>query len=437
MSLEFNFKYVARNRGPYTAFLDRYERTASHARRSGAEAFQMLCANLPSLISDERNLIAAIDYLRSHGGGAAGVDGNRLIDLGRIEAWGLARDLRDRLCEGDYQRGPLLRCRFPKSGRPGVRTVYVANRDDRIVARAAVQIVVPLLEPFVADGVQSWRRRGAQRALARAIVTTKAAGQRVWITEDLRNAFDEVGRERLCQVLCHYMPNPEVCRWLVNFAARPYKRGILQGSPLSPPFLDIYLTHFLHRPWNRKGGKARLQSYVDDLQLSCHTVEEAREAYDLLAQLIQSAGLHPKHGPDKAIADVGRQSVSWLGYRLRFAGDELNIRSEFFLPAGPERRRQKHQRLVEKFARLHDRPEGWRYADSIVRGILNHLAPVSTEPSRQIYDQIRDAAAEAGFTEIIPFYDFTARWRTAHAQWQDSIAIRPHDRTDYVGFGAS
>jgi hypothetical protein len=423
MSMELGFRFVVRHVGRYSAFLERFEMAAADAWDAGGQAFEDFCSELPSMASDERNLMTALKYLKDNGGPAPGPDGKRLIDIDRIAGWELVRSLRDRLREGTYATGPPRRCRvWKRFGSLEKRTIWVANCDERVVARGAEQILLPLLDPIIDKGVYSWRRRGTQAALAYAANQTMSENRTIWITEDLRNAFDEVPCGRLYPILLHYIPNGEFCCFVEHLTARQSRCGILQGSPLSPPLLDLYLSHLLHRSWRRVLGHPPLLSYVDDLWIGCRPSEDAVSLYRELAALIRAAGMRPKLGAEQAITDIRAQAVTWLGYRVQLQNNQFRIRSEFFARTNPERRRQKHQLLVAKFEGLHDRPYDRRDPNTVVRGIVGYLAPtLPFEDPQRIYDWIAQAAAEAGFREIWSFDEVLEYWQTGYDRWLDRL----------------
>lgn len=424
MSLELCFKHVSKNRGPYTAFLARYEAAAAAACSEVGETYQTFCNSLPMLVSDERNLMTALNHLRCYGGPAPGPDGTTLTSLCKVERWELARELRDRLRRDDYTPGPSRPCLVAKRlGSSETRTIYVANLKDRAVAGGALQILAPLLDRVIDPLTFSWRKRGAQAALAYAHRQVIAENRTIWITEDLRNAFDHVPRGRLQQVLRHHVPNGAFCDLIDLLAARPSRRGILQGSPLSPALLDMYLSHFLFRRWQRDADRPPLATYVDDLWIGCRPDEDAAALYRELAVCIREAGMRPKLGAAAAIVDLRMQCVTWLGFHIRLVRDELVIRTAFFAPASVEKLQQKHEFLVAKFARLHERPAGWRNANSVVRGIVNYLAPtLPFEDTQRIYQRIAEAAAEAGFDEIWTFDQVLEHWSEAHDRWLARLA---------------
>jgi retron-type reverse transcriptase len=424
MSLEFGFQYVTKHRGRYGDYVDRYRRAARRALETGQDAAEEFCADLMLYVSDERLLKTALNAAKSHGGSAPGPDGVSLDDIDRERAWLLARRLRDRIRAGTYRRGPLRRCCVPK--RPGSaekRTIYVANVEDRVAAGAAAMVLVPLLEPAIEPHVFSWQGRGTHAALAYAVRQTLDERFTLWITEDLRNAFDTVPRARLHDVLRQQVHNRDFANFVMDLAARPLRRGILQGSPLSPPLLDLHMSHCLHRPWRRDAQRPPLVSYADDLWVGCASGADAKHLYGELERLIRDAGMRPKLGPELAVTDLIKNSVKWLGYRIRLGPDGLRIRSDLFAPSSAERNRLKHAFLIEKFARLHEQRDGWSRPNDVVRGIVSHLGPTlpHENPSR-IYQRISEAAAEAGFQEILSFDAVLETWTAAHARWVSRLS---------------
>jgi hypothetical protein len=298
------------------------------------------------------------------------------------------------------------------------RTIWVANLEDRIVDRGALQIVRPLLAPHIDPLTFSWQWRGAAAALAHAVNLVTTEGRAIWIAEDLRNAFDQVPRERLSQILRHYVPNDQFCGLVEQLAARPARRGILQGSSLSPALLDLYLSHMVHRQWRRNAGRPELLRYVDDLTICCRTDDDVTGLYRTLSKYIRDAGMQPKFGAERAIVDIRERPVSWLGYRIRLIGDKLAIRSALFWPATGDRLVAKHQSLVAKFARLHERPSGWHHANSVIGGIVAYLAPtLPFENPQRVYSLISKAAEEAGFGEIWSLEQTLEHWQEAHDHW--------------------
>jgi hypothetical protein len=166
-----------------------------------------------------------------------------------------------------------------------------------------------------------------------------------------------------------------------------------------------------------------LLSYVDDLWSGCRPDDDVEALYGELTRFIRALGMRPKLGAERAITDIRRQAVTWLGYRLRLIGNQLTIRSAFFAPTTRQRRHQKHQLLVAKFARLHDRPLGLRRPNDLVRGIVGYLAPtLPYEDPQRIYTMIAQAAVDAGFREIWSLEEVLEHWQDVHECWLKKLA---------------
>jgi hypothetical protein len=129
--------------------------------------------------------------------------------------------------------------------------------------------------------------------------------------------------------------------------------------------------------------------------------------------------MRPKLGQKQAVTDLTKDSVTWLGYRIKRGPNGLTIRSDLLAPSSAERNRKKHEFLVAKFARLHERRDGWRWPNLVIRGIVAYLGPtLPHDDPRRVYRRIVDAAAEAGFQEVLSFDAVLELWTAAHARWQ-------------------
>ena len=157
---------------------------------------------LLGLISDERNLRLAWDYLRRRGGHAPGPNGRTYADYSEKEVWQLLRHLRDQIRGQTYRPEPGKPGRQPKEDGNGYRKIMLLNVEDRVVERAVVQILQPLFDPDFDDRSFGGRPcRGPLSALAAAEALVTVEGRRILVGQDLRNAFDSVLLKRLMQVL--------------------------------------------------------------------------------------------------------------------------------------------------------------------------------------------------------------------------------------------
>lgn len=419
MSAESRFRRVVAHRGPCRAFLPRYRAEAREALGSLPRAFGLFCGRLLEFAADERNLWEALTYLGRYGGIACGPDRLRITDLMSMDRWALVRGIRDSVRAGHYERGPLRKCRIPKQfGSRDKRTIYIATLADRILTRGMYQIAAPLLGRFLDPLIFSQPRSGVGKALAHAWALTTLQGRFIWLVEDARNAFDVVPRTRLQQVLQRYVPNREFWDLAIRLTATPGKKGILQGASMSSLLLDIYLYHFVHRPWRRDRHPNTPLRYADDVLIMCSNEAEASRYYENLVKCFGEAGMSAKIGPTKAIVDLRRQDATWLGYCFRWRAGELQITPKWFDADRSECSPKYQVFLIEKFRRLHERPDGWRSANEVVRGIIDQLAPTLPFVDPQaVYREIASASQESAFEEIMGADEALSAWEAAHFRW--------------------
>ena len=423
MSQEFSFKRIVRHRGDHADFGRLYASAATEAVAIGGPTLRVFASNLLAFVADFRNLRLSAEHLRLQGGNSPGIDGARLEYMSRIDLWELLRKLEDELKSGQYHRGPLRRCRVPKHpGSTEKRTIQVSNLRDRIVMRAAAQSLQPILAPMVDPFAFCWPKRGVRLALAHARHNFLAGERPVWIVEDIRGAFDHVPRRRLASILERYIPCAEFCRLILELVEPPTRRGITQGSALSPLLLELFLAHYLHRPWRRtRCGPAPLLRYVDDICVPCRNMPEAENNYERLSRLLQSAGFKAKHGRDQAIVDLRSRPATWLGYRLRLQQGQLRIQSKHFGDDSSRWEPSSREVLYQKFERLHEFPDSWQRPNYVILGLIGHLAPtLPWADARRIYREVADVAQEAGFDEILGYDEFRSRWQAAFRRWEET-----------------
>ena len=177
---------------------------AAHEAATDRSKRDAYLEQLPEVATDERNLMAAFNYLETHGGQAAGVDGISYRDIPAGYRWQYVRQLRDALRSGDYRPAPLRKVRIPKGPGRGKRELQLPAITDRIIGRAVAQAVEPYLDAEFEPTTFGYRS-GADRSRLHALATAEAlaiqGNARWWLTADIRNAFGSIPRNRLLDVL--------------------------------------------------------------------------------------------------------------------------------------------------------------------------------------------------------------------------------------------
>ena len=316
-------KWLLRHRFSAPQFMDQFRVLAAKAAAGKLAGLRQIAPDLMTYVSDEKVLHHALDHMRAEGSHTAGPDGVRYDDLTADGGWAWCRAVRDTIRDGDYTPGEERVQRIPKGPGRGFRELVVQSVEDRVVARAAVEILQPLLDPLFDPRSFGFRPgKGPLRALATADGLYRTNELTVWVSADIRNAFPSVPIGRLLGLVRKYLPDDDLLSF-VQAATRPDKAaGLRQGSPLSPLLLNLYLHHVLDREWRRRRPGVPLLRFADDILLLCRTPKQARAAYDDLADLLRPAGFGLKEARTDAVRRLDRgEVVRWMGFGIR-AGEE-------------------------------------------------------------------------------------------------------------------
>lgn len=311
---------VLRHRGDYHELNDRFSAAAKLVNQLGKPGLAKIAPFLTRYINDTRNLRVAWDHQAQHCGQSPGPDGLRYVDFSESDIWHFLRSILDDLKSNSYcpQLNDERVLHIPKGPGRGTRPLVIQNIEHRVVQRAVLQIVQPLVDPRFDDGSMGGRpHRGTWLALARAEHLSLSQGRRVWVTQDIQDAFTRVPLPRLMQILPKYLPNDELIELIGRILSNSQVDGLRQGGALSPFLLNLYLHHLLDRRWQQLHPDIPLIRYLDDILLLCRSVSEAKQAHDDLVELLQGSGMLLKgdrKSSVRALTDI--TPAEWLGYHI-------------------------------------------------------------------------------------------------------------------------
>ena len=260
--------------------------------------------------------------------GAPGVDG---IAIGDVVASGVGEfldELAKQLRAGTYRPRPLRRVYIPKPGRPGqVRPLGIPCVADRVVMAAAKAVLEPIFEADFLPSSYGFRPGLSAHHALETVRTTVNRGK-VWVLDaDIRSCFDEIDSHALVVQIerggCDRRMLKLIRGWL---RAGVFEGGIVsaieagtpQGSPISPLLANIAL-HSLDEAWQASGQRLGvLAKYADDLVALCATREQAEEARELVAAVLDPIGLrlHPEKTRIVHLAQ-GAEGFDFLGFHHR------------------------------------------------------------------------------------------------------------------------
>ncbi len=390
-------------------------RLRAQAHDRGPAAVREIARRLLPRIADTRNLALAWEHLRQHGGEAPGPDRRTYHDYGEREVWPLLRSLSDQIQRGTYRPGPDRRVEIPKSSGDQVRVLSLPNVCDRVVQRATLQMVQPLLDPgFAALSFGCRPGRGVQDALAHAEIRITREGHTVPVVDDIGQAFDRVPIGRLLDVVSNRLPDDALSLFVETLVQQEDSKGLRQGSPLSPLLLNLYLDHFLDTRWRRMHPDVPLIRYVDDVLLLCRPEHDVEGLYDEFAQLLVASGLPLKGSRTASIHDLAvGADVRWLGFQMHLGalGLELRLPSDNGNPIWATT-------LAESLALAHEKTHSPQRAQQAIEGLLDSIGPAYPFMDRHEFCGRLTAIAEQFSFEERPLpKEVARRWRRAYRRW--------------------
>jgi retron-type reverse transcriptase len=404
------------HQGSYREYLRRHEMEAARAARGEKAAKRAFVNQLLSRTADSRNLRLAWNWIANNGGQALGADGLRFDDLDNADVWPFLRTVGKSILDETYRTTPDRKKKVPKTSGNGYRTLTIPSIVDRLVQRALVQTIQPYLDVFLDDNCLGYRPGSDTiKALARAEHLAVTGNRWVWITEDLRNAFDQVPQRRLLDVVRLHVPNERMLHLLERVVLTGSKRGLRQGGNLSPLLLNVYLDHLLDKKWFRQHPDIPLLRWADDLLVLCRNREEAQQAYQDLRLLLSPAGMMLKGTPEQAIHDLQDSGYAdWLGFRLSVGKHGLVINTT----------ESAWDSLAEKLEQDQEKDCSPIRANQTIMGWVNQLGPCfdSTDLT-QTYARIVTLAHNQAFDEVPSMEQVRRHWRSAYMRW---LHVRRH-----------
>ncbi len=228
----------------------------------------------------------------------------------------LSRELR----EGSYRPGPLTRYPIAKpDGR--ARWLAVPSFRDRVAQSAAAGVLSAVAEPHFSPASFAYRPGRSVEHAAGMVTTWRLRGFVHVVDGDIADFFDSVRHDVVIdrlRAIAGYRTRRLVGLWLRGFGARRSvftRRGLAQGSPLSPLLANLVLDPIDHL---MDGRRVKFVRYADDFLLMARTPDAAEAARARLEHELAAIGLALHAGKTRlARLDDG---VDFLGLRFQDAG---------------------------------------------------------------------------------------------------------------------
>ncbi len=354
---------------------------ALHAKAKAEAGYRFYA--LYDKISREDILAHAYARCRSNKG-APGVDGQDFTD---IEAYGAQRwlgELALALRQETYRAEPIRRVFIPKA-KGKLRPLGISTLRDRVCMTAAMLVLEPIFEADLPPEQYAYRPgRNAQQAVIE-VEELLFRGHPDVVDADLADYFGSIPHAELLKSVARRIVDRRVLHlikmWMEcpveetddrgrktrTTQARDNRRGIPQGSPLSPLLANLYMRRLV-LGWKKLGLEqslgTRIVNYADDLVILCRK-GNAEEALQQLRAITGRLKLTINEEKTR-ICKVPEGEFDFLGYTF---GRMYSARTgQARLGYRPSKKSIK--RMVEKIHVLTERKGTWQDTTELV-GQLN------------------------------------------------------------------
>lgn len=299
--------------------------------------------------------------------GAHGVDEETFDDIKTygIDKWlgKLQQELKDKV----YSPKPLRRVWIPKADGKSKRPLSIACVRDRVVQMAMLLVLEPIFEADLLPEQYGFRPKvDAKMAIRRVYYHITQFGRTGIIDADLKEYFTSIPHGDLVKCISRRVADKQILqlikRWLivpimeenrngsiiVTTQAKDTRRGLAQGSPISPLFSNCYFRRFI-LAWRSLGYRikfdARIVNYADDYVICCRS-NKATSAYEAMRQIISRIGLEVNQAKTQVIDLRNKGHFDFLGYSI---GSFVNKDGRYYYGTRPSKKSLK--KIIQK---VHD-----------------------------------------------------------------------------------
>ncbi len=278
-------------------------------------------------------LLAAWGMVRRNGG-AAGVDGETVADIGAhgVERWvgELSRDLR----EGTYKPSPVRQVLIPKKQPGKFRPLGIPCLRDRVAQTSAMLVLSPIFEADLEPEQYGYRPGRSAKDAVRRIHRLLHTGRNEVVDADLSNYFGEIPHTELMKSIARRVSDGRMLglikAWLEmpvveedgeggtrrTNRARKERKGTPQGAPISPLLSNIYMRRFI-LGWKALGHARRfgaeIVNYADDFCVLGRA--PAAEMLAAVNRLMERLKL-PVNARKTRCLRCPEEPLEFLGYRI-------------------------------------------------------------------------------------------------------------------------
>lgn len=332
-------------------------------------------------LTSKKNLNDAyLQVYRNKGG--AGVDGVSVMELKSLLRTH-AKRYTQQIERGSYQVSPILGIEIPKSNGKK-RMLGIPTVVDRVFQQALHQVLQPIFETDFQKHSYGFRpQRNAHQAVAQSLKNINSGYQCI-VDIDLKSFFDEVEHYVLLELIYKKVKCRPTMKLLRSFLRAPIlingklhkrKKGVPQGSPLSPLLSNILLNE-LDKELEKRGH--RYVRYADDFSIYVRSKKSAKRVGNSIYKFLRDKLRLPINRKKSGIRKPLDFQVLGFGFVPTYKKGE---KGKYQLVAEPSKWKEFKTKL--KYLTKKTIPASFEERISrinlLVRGWINYFKPASIQ----------------------------------------------------------
>lgn len=332
-------------------------------------------------LTSKKNLNDAyLQVYRNKGG--AGVDGVSVMELKSLLRTHAER-YTQQIERESYQVSPILGIEIPKSNGKK-RMLGIPTVVDRVFQQALHQVLQPIFETDFQKHSYGFRpQRNAHQAVAQSLKNINSGYQCI-VDIDLKSFFDEVEHYVLLELIYNKVKCRPTMKLLRSFLRAPIliggklhkrKKGVPQGSPLSPLLSNILLNE-LDKELEKRGH--RYVRYADDFSIYVRSKKSAKRVGNSIYKFLRDKLRLPINRKKSGIRKPLDFQVLGFGFVPTYKKGE---KGKYQLVAEPSKWKEFKTKL--KYLTKKTIPASFEERISrinlLVRGWINYFKPASIQ----------------------------------------------------------
>ncbi len=301
-------------------------------------------------VLEKENLDLALEFLTSKKD-SCGIDNIYISEFPNY--WNINRDeICRQIFTGEYVPDVIMeRSILKRNGKK--RYISQMTCTDRLLCRAIYQVLKPCCVEMASKHSHAFQDgKGVVTAIDMA--QNYVANGDEWVAElDIENYFDNIPLDKLCymiettlsvdrSLMENLIKKYIYCKIIRDEKIKEKRKGIVQGSPLSPLFSNLYLREF-DKLCETKG--CHLVRFADDINIYAKNAEEAATVFEFAKNTLLTYGLKCNEKKSGVYEALNRK---YIGYRLVKVKGEIIAKKNTYEQTSYHNWRESAIRFIDK-----------------------------------------------------------------------------------------